>query len=161
MPIAFRPTRIEDLNYVLRTERAAENAPYVGQGSLEEHLAAMNDSDAGHFIVEDEDRRRVGYLILAGLNSPDRCIEFRRMVISEKGQGYGRQALRWAKRLAFEQRQAHRLWLDVIASNQPARGLYESEGFVVEGLLRDRHFYGDHYESLVIMAMLNSEYTPR
>ena len=62
------------------------------------------------------------------------------------------------KRFAFEEREAHRLWLDVLEDNQRARGLYLSEGFIEEGRLREAVWTGERHASLVLMAMLASEY---
>ena len=39
------------------------------------------------------------------------------------------------------------------------RGLYESEGFVQEGVLRDSFWTGGVHETLVVMSILESEYT--
>jgi RimJ/RimL family protein N-acetyltransferase len=67
--------------------------------------------------------------------------------------------LRLIKNLAFEQLHAHRLWLDVKDFNYIARRLYEKEGFIVEGILRECIKVGDRFESLVLMSTLQSEYT--
>lgn len=85
-------------------------------------------------------------------------IEFKRLVVTRKGAGYGRAAVRLVKRAAFERQNAHRLWLDVLDFNVRARRLYETEGFVVEGTRRDCLRRGDRYVSAVIMSMLESEY---
>ena len=63
-------------------------------------------------------------------------LEFRRIVITDKGKGYGRESLRLIKKMAFEELSAHRLWLDVKDHNLRARHVYEAEGFMVEGVLR-------------------------
>ena len=44
------------------------------------------------------------------------------------------------------------------AENRRARGLYESEGFVAEGVMRDSFWTGEEYESLEVMSLLESEY---
>ena len=66
-------------------------------------------------------------------------------MIVQKGQGYGHAALRLLKKVAFEQWQAHRLWLDVKDFNHRARHLYAAEGFVVEGTLRECLKNGDSF----------------
>ena len=45
--------------------------------------------------------------------------------------------------------------------NTRALALYESEGFVEEGRLRESVRAGDGYESLVVMSMLEVEYRAR
>jgi RimJ/RimL family protein N-acetyltransferase len=81
------------------------------------------------------------------------------VVVAEKGVGYGRAAVRAVARLAFEELRAHRLWLDVKAQNARARRLYESEGFMTEGVLRECLARADGgYDSLVVMSLLATDY---
>jgi RimJ/RimL family protein N-acetyltransferase len=98
------------------------------------------------------------FIILVGLNNPHQSLEFRRLLITDKGHGYGRATLRIVKQLAFEQYRVHRLWLDVRAHNRRAQQLYQSEGFVIEGTLRECVKVDDRFESLIIMSLLSSEY---
>lgn len=157
--IYLRPTTAPDLPFVLSAERASENRRFVDQWAQTQHEAALNHTDIRHLIIERlHDRAPVGYLILAGLENPDGSIEFRRIVITDKGKGYGRDALRLVMQFSFKQQGAHRLWLDVKDHNIRARQLYRSEGFVEEGMLRECFKTEDGYESLVIMSMLHNEY---
>lgn len=120
---------------------------------------ALTDPDVCHLVIERlDDQRPVGYIILAGLKNSNQSVEFRRIVVTEKGKGYGKCALRLVKRLAFEHLDAHRLWLDVKDFNARARHIYESEGFIVEGTLRECFKVEDTFESLVVMSMLKREY---
>ncbi len=112
-----------------------------------------------HLIIENTaDGSRVGYIILAGLADVNQSIEFRRIVVTEKGKGYGKQALRLVKKLAFDELKAHRLWLDVKEHNVRARHLYEAEGFLAEGVLRECIKADVGFESLLVMSMLRDEY---
>ncbi len=157
--IHLRPTIEQDLPFVLAAERAPENHRFVDQWTQAQHEAAINNTDIRHMIIERlNDRVPAGYLILAGLESPHRSIEFRRVVVIEKGMGYGRLTLRLVKQFAFEQQDAHRLWLDVKDHNTRARQLYQSAGFIEEGTLRECYKTKDGFESLVFMSMLRSEY---
>jgi diamine N-acetyltransferase len=157
--IRLRTTTEQDLPFVISAERDADNRDFVAQLTLAEHEAVLTNPDMRHLIIERlADRASVGYILLAGLNGPHQSIEFRRIVITEKGKGYGKQALRLVKQLAFEILAAHRLWLDVKDYNVRARHVYEAEGFVVEGTLRECFCVGNTFESLIVMSMLKSEY---
>jgi len=81
--------------------------------------------------------------------------------VRDKGQGVGRAALREVKRVAFGDLRAHRLWLDVKKRNTRAQALYQGEGFVVEGELRESVKVEGGFESLVVMSMLADEFTRR
>ncbi|HWS99922.1 MAG TPA: GNAT family protein [Pyrinomonadaceae bacterium] len=159
MNVRLRRTAEGDLDFVLAAEGAEENRRFVGQWTRAEHCATLSDPDLAHFVVEGVgDNRPVGYVIMAGLADANRSVEFRRVVITEKGRGYGREVLRAVKKMAFEELKAHRLWLDVREHNERARRLYESEGFVAEGMLRECVSVGDGWESLVLMSVLEEEY---
>jgi RimJ/RimL family protein N-acetyltransferase len=160
--IALRLTQEPDLEFVTRVETAAENCPFIGQWSREQHLASVADPNYRHCIIErSDDQKPVGYLILHGLVDPGYAVQIRRIVVTEKGRGYGRKALRLVKQLAFETLGVHRLFLDVVTYNDRARHLYQSEGFVVEGIMRDSMRVGDRFESLILMSILRREYERR
>lgn len=156
--IRLRKTTQADLDYVIQAEHAPENRPFVSVWSRQQHRAAFDDENLEHLIIESASGKLVGYIILAGLAESNNSIEFRRMVVTEKNQGYGRQALLAMKKLAFEELKAHRLWLDVKEHNKRARHIYETGGFSVEGVLRECLKTETGYESLVVMSVLQGEY---
>ena len=65
------------------------------------------------------------------------------------------------KQLAFRDLAAHRFWLDVKSHNTRAKALYDSEGFVVEGTLREAVRTERGFESLIVMSMLQTEFANR
>ncbi len=155
--LRLRTTSTADLDYVVRAEHSEENRNYIIPWSLERHIGALSNPDLAHLIAETD--KPVGYVILAGLLDPNQSIEFRRIVITDKGQGYGKLTIEKVKELAFETYHAHRLWLDVMDWNARAQHVYEASGFNREGVLRECVKREDgHYESLVIMSILQHEY---
>jgi RimJ/RimL family protein N-acetyltransferase len=158
-PLHLRTTTLDDLAFVLHAERHPDNCPFVNQWSLVQHAAACHADDSAHYVIEQvTEGARVGYCILQGLTDSDQSVCLRRLVITEKGRGYGRQALRLIKHKVFAELYAHRLWLDVMEHNQRARYLYEAEGFVYEGILRECARSADGFVSFVIMSILAREY---
>lgn len=155
--LTLRSTTEADLDYVLHTEQDESNRRYISQWTREQHLAAIRNEDQCHFIVE-VDHAPAGYVILAGITNPNQSIELTRIAISRKEQGLGKATLKLIIQWVFEEKQAHRLWLDVKEFNHRARHVYESVGFVAEGTLRECIKYGDSYDSLVIMSILRSEF---
>jgi RimJ/RimL family protein N-acetyltransferase len=155
----FRPTTEADLELVLTLENDDENSSFVRQWPIEQHRCALADNNIAHMIIETlAERTVVGYIILIGLQSPDKSINFKRIVIARKGEGFGRAAVRLLKILAFEKLDTHRLWLDVVEDNERAFKLYESEGFVHEGVHRESMKRGDRFISVNVMSMLAHEY---
>lgn len=156
--ITLRKTGEDDLQFVINAEREQDNAQYVGQWTREQHLNALENEDTLHIIVEDSNTTKlVGYVIMAGLQNPNNNVEFRRIVICNKGNGMGRETLRLIKKVAFEELGAHRLWLDVRSKNLRAQNLYKSGGFKEEGVLRECILYNGDYESLILMSILENE----
>jgi diamine N-acetyltransferase len=71
---------------------------------------------------------------------------------------------------------AHRFWLDVKSRNVRAKALYDAEGFVLEGTLREAvrvqprassmpagrdSQAGADFDSLLVMSMLRTEFDTR
>ena len=83
------------------------------------------------------------------------------MVVQHKRLGYGRAAVRVAKKIAFDDLAAHRLWLDVKTRNTGAKALYDGEGFVQEGVLRESIRVDGGWDSLIVMSMLLPEFEAR
>lgn len=160
--IRLRPTMQSDLEFVLSLERDPENLPFITPWERTQHEAAIRFPDFRHFIVEaGPGLDAAGFVILIGCRSQNQSLELKRMVVQAKGQGTGRAALRVVKKVAFDDLGAHRLWLDVKKRNARAKAFYGSEGFVVEGELREAVRVQGGFESLVVMSMLESEFTQR
>jgi diamine N-acetyltransferase len=175
--IRLRPTLSSDIAFVLSLEQDEANLPFITPWERTQHEAAIRFPDMRHFIVEGgEALESVGFLILIGCRNPHQSIELKRMVIDRKGHGLGRAALRVAKRVAFDDLGAHRFWLDVKSRNERAKSLYDSEGFVVEGTLREAvrlqpgsgalpagrdSQSSQAFDSLIVLSMLKSEFAAR
>jgi len=157
-PVLLRATTLKDLPFILTAEQDADSRQFIIPWSAEQHATALGDSDIAHLVIEQKGRESVGFVIVAGLTNAHASLEFRRIVVSAKGKGIGRAAVRLVKQLAFAQWHAHRLWLDVKQNNLRARRLYESEGFAVEGLIRECLRGESGYESLIVMSMLEKEH---
>ncbi len=160
--VRLRPTMTSDMDFVLSLELDPENLPFITPWASTQHEAAIRFPDFRHFILEAGPAlEAAGFLILIGCRSQNQSIELKRMVVQCKGNGSGRAALRAAKKIVFDDLHAHRFWLDVKSRNTRARALYDSEGFVAEGTLRDAVKQADGFESLHVMSMLRSEFTGR
>jgi diamine N-acetyltransferase len=160
MEIGFRPTSKSDIKKVITMERDRANKPFIRQWSQEQHLNALKDGNFAHLVIETpESGRMIGYAILIGLENPDKSIEFKRLVINEKGKGFGRMIMRMMKTHVFETLRAHRLWLEVKEGNERAFRLYQSEGFIVEGVHRECFLDRGKFSNLIVMSMLANEYS--
>ena len=160
--VRLRPTMSSDLDFVVSLEQSPENLAFITPWDRTQHEAAIRFPDFRHFIVEGgESLDAVGFVILIGCRNQNQSIELKRMVVQAKGAGFGRAALRVAKKVAFDDLGAHRFWLDVKKRNVRAQALYGGEGFVIEGELRDAVRTSQGFESLIVMSMLAGEFTGR
>lgn len=155
--LQLRATTPADLAFVAAAEADPDNARWISPWPEARHRKALADPDQEHLMLYADAAGPVGYAMLAGLVSPHGSVELRRLVVTAKGRGHGRRALVALIRRAFATHRAHRLWLDVKSHNQPARSLYLSEGFRVEGTLRECLLGPEGYESLVVMSLLARE----
>jgi ribosomal protein S18 acetylase RimI-like enzyme len=107
-------------------------------------------------LVAELDGVLVGYLRL-GFPTPLACNahvrQIQGLVVAEeaRGAGVGRALLRAAQEEA-RKLGARRITLRVLGHNAPARKLYESEGFVVEGVLPEEFLLDGEYVDDVFMG---------
>lgn len=81
--------------------------------------------------------------------------------MDKKGCGYGHEAMKLLKAWSFDVLGFHRAWLDCKDYNARALHLYETEGMLREGLIRETIVTNGRYENLVILGMLAREYQAR
>jgi ribosomal protein S18 acetylase RimI-like enzyme len=107
-------------------------------------------------LVAEEGGEIVGYVALGRptrLESNQHVADIRGLAVApgHQGRGLGR-ALVQAALAAARSRGARKVTLRVLGPNTAARALYESCGFVVEGVLRDEFLLEGRYVDDVLMA---------
>ena len=154
--IELAKTSSTDLDTLVSFESQSE---FIGKNSVEEHLNLLNDQDCLHLTIKHvEDNRLVGHIILNGVLSKNKSLEFRRIFINEKRKGFGREAIKLIKKICFDSLHYHRLWLDVHTDNSKAIRLYESEDFRKEGTLREAVLTENGFKSIHVYSLLEHEY---
>lgn len=109
----------------------------------------------------------IGEIVLNDIDPVTRSANLRLQSLPHvRGRGYGREAISLIMKFAFapapEGLGLHRLSLDVLAINPRARMLYESLGFVQEGVLRDAASDGEGgLCDVTFMSILEDEYDPQ
>lgn len=157
--IALRPAAADEVDYIFALEARLENSHFVMPYTRERHIQTIESADEELLVICDKNTGALlGFVILAGLCNPDLSLEFRRMVIDKKGNGLGRQTVNLVKEYCFRILHFHRLWLDVYEDNERGIHIYQSEGFRLEGKLRDAKKQGDSYRSLLLFSILEAEF---
>ena len=160
----LRPTMLSDLEFVISVEQDARNRPFITPWDRTQHEGAVRFPDFRHFIIEAGSAYpSVGFAILQGCRNPHKSIELKRIVLQPEaqGRGIGSACIRWLAQMAFRDLGAHRFWLDVKARNTRAQALYQREGFIEEGRLRESVRTDDGYDALIVMSMLDREHAAR
>jgi diamine N-acetyltransferase len=63
------------------------------------------------------------------LDSDNRSVELRRIVVTEKGHGYGKRVVSMVDEICRKELGRIRVWLDVFETNERARHVYEECGY--------------------------------
>lgn len=165
MKFLFETKRLEisesttnHIKYIMDLEGNSDNRQFIWQGSYDEHCFEIESKDVLLLIFNDkQNRKKIGYCLIH-LNNKSEVFELRRIAISEKGKGYGREVMEGIIKYCFEALNMNRFWLDVYPDNEIGIKLYKSLGLVHEGTLRQSYKSERGYLNQMIFSMLNEEY---
>ncbi|QDY80830.1 GNAT family N-acetyltransferase [Streptomyces qinzhouensis] len=161
--VRVRPARAEDAAALGALDRATWSTLHAVSPEPVPPYDPFFDSThrPEHYLVAEETGDGgpdgpLGYIRLVPptplpCNRHVRQIQGLAVAAAARGRGVGRALLRASYDEARRQG-AVRLTLRVLGHNAPARALYESEGFAVEGVLRDEFHLGGAYVDDVLMA---------
>ena len=117
----------------------------------------------GYFGICDESGRLIGRIDYEGFELPERAAELS-ILIGEKdvwSKGYGSEAIVLLLEWLFNDRGAHRVWLEVFPANTRAQRAYEKVGFIREGTLRETWLVDGQWHDEHLYSMLRREYNAR
>lgn len=155
----IREATPDDVGIVIDLENHKDNRDNLWQGTYEEHLDEIHDPE--HLLLvfcRKGDDEIIGFALIH-VDSKSKLFEIRRIAISDKGKGYGREAMVALIDYAFNTLDTNKVWLDVYPHNTTGIKLYESLGMHKDGLLRD-NYYSDHQGFLdqAVYSLLRREY---
>ena len=157
--IGIAETIISNIETICNIENDLNNKVFITPYDKDRHQQVIDSKDEEHLTVWDKATGNIiGFIILAGLENQNLSLEFRRIIIQSKGKGFGRLCLQLTKEYCFMKLKFHRLWLDVFDDNERAINLYKSEGFQIDGHLREVIKQGGNYRTLILLSILENEY---
>ena len=119
---------------------------------------------AVQFIIFENNGRPIGTVYLRDIDRNNRNAEFGIYIgeETERGKGYGSEALKLICDHGFEELGLHKIILRVLLSNTKAMNVYKKMGFVQEGCFKDQIYADGEYSSLCFMALFepNDENKP-
>lgn len=138
--------------------------PFNQHDASESYLGGGHGHTHTHFRLRTlADDRLVGYVVLYDIywNLQTANVGIAIGDPAHRGKGYGRDGMQLILRYAFNELNLHRVGLTVLERNHAARHVYESVGFVVEGILRDTDYRDGIRGNDVQMSILAHEWRAR
>jgi len=121
-------------------------------------FAAYKKDDARQIFTVTDGSKPIGQVGLLSINNDDHNAELY-IVIGDplyRGQGLGKELMRFIMDYGFLTLKLHRIYLTVHAANLPAIRLYEKCGFELEGRLRDSVLRDGKYEDEIVMGLIST-----
>ena len=147
-----------DIETIINLENHKDNRNFIWLGTYEEHKAEIEDKNHLLFVFrQKKDNLIVGFALIR-LNFKSEIFELRRIAISHKGIGYGKEVMIALLKYAFEEINTNRFWLDVYPDNFIGINLYEGLGMHRDGVLRQNYKSERGYMDQIIYSMLKCEY---
>lgn len=131
--------------------------PIAFQNEIEWLDRAMNGStNERHFAVErKDDRTHVGNASIHEIDWVSRVAAFGLFIgePSAWNRGFGSDAIRTLVRFAFDEMNLRKLRIHVFDYNDRAKHVLETQGFVMEGRLRQEFFREGTYHDIVVLSV--------
>jgi GNAT superfamily N-acetyltransferase len=125
--IELRQSRIEELDFFHVMEQDADTSAFILPYSLQRHRREFERAEITYLSVYAHGKLS-GFFILK-LDSDQDSVEFRRVVIANKGLGFGQPAITAMEEYCRDQLMRNRVWLDVFEFNLRGRHIYEKLGY--------------------------------
>ena len=115
------------INEIIKMESDLDTSPFIIPYNYEKHREEINNPlnsylgiyVKGHFL---------GFIII-GIENEGSRIEFRRIVIGEKGKGYGQKAIEELEEYCKALWNTKSIWLDVFETNERGIYIYKKFGY--------------------------------
>ncbi|MCA1011776.1 GNAT family N-acetyltransferase [Halobacillus halophilus] len=150
-----------DISKIIEMEEAEGARDFVWSGTYDEHKLEVDDPNYELMIIKLENKDDPVGFSLSRLDFQSNKWELKRIVITKKGEGYGKEILIGLLKYAFETLAMNRFWLEVYLDNVVGIKLYEKVGFYREGVLRASYKSERGYLDQAIYSMLREEYKQR
>lgn len=148
----------KDINTIISIEEDKENRYYLWIGTYDEHLDEVNNPNNLLLIIKEKSTDKIVGYSLIQLDFKSDVFLIRRIAITKKGIGYGKESMKALIKFAFEETSTNRLWLDVYPENKVGIKMYESLGMHKDGVLRQNYKDERGYLDQVIYSILREEY---
>lgn len=122
----LRKSKIEEADAFVIMESSQETSKYIIPYSREKHIAEMQSGTVIYLSIYNNNNLS-GFIILVPENASS--IEFRRIVVSAKGNGLGQLAMNAIENYCAQELGCSRIWLDVFEFNSRGMHIYKKLGY--------------------------------
>lgn len=121
----------------------------------------IEDNSRYDFLIINSKGQIIGESVINDIDIDNRSGHFRIALFKSEdcGQGIGTEAINMTLQFGFERLNLHRIELEVFSFNNRAYRAYCKVGFIEEGRRRDAIFVNDQYYDVIIMGILNNEFS--
>lgn len=151
----IRELRNDELTWIHLTDprpiSQADQAAWLGSLGLK--------SGKFYFVAFDDRNPFIGMIRMDEYDALNRSIRVGADVVPGlRRMGHGTHIYRAIKKYCFDVLNCHRVWLQVLETNEVAIKLYRKAGFSQEGLLREAVFRNGVYVDYKVMSIIEQEY---
>lgn len=116
-----------ELELFQKFETKEDTINYINPYTIEKHIEEFNKPNIVYKTILNKDKI-IGFIIL-NLEEDKKSVEFRRIVINEKGKCFGIMAINYLDYIVKEEYLRNRIWLDVYEHNKRGIHIYEKCGY--------------------------------
>lgn len=124
--LELRKSKPEQAMHFAEMERANDTQEFVIPYSVGQHESLIEGEEVIYLSVYHY-QTLTGFIILA--KESEQVVEFRRIVIADKGQGLGQLAITAMEQYCAQVLNCSKVWLDVFESNQRGWHIYTKLGY--------------------------------
>ncbi|PKF49576.1 GNAT family N-acetyltransferase [Enterovibrio nigricans] len=124
--LALKPTAKKEFQAISDMEKADDTHQLIIPHTKDKHLEESNKPHIIYLSIIVDDVLS-GFIILA-LEGTD-TVEFRRIVVGDKGKGIGQSAIRAMENYCSQTLTRKRIWLDVFETNTRGKHIYSKLGY--------------------------------
>lgn len=127
MSVRIEKADRRDLPIFAEMEQEPDTREFITPYTLEKHIEKFSSPEIVYLRILSGEQV-VGFFLLA-LDSDGVSVEFRRVVIKNKGRGIGQIAITRMEEFCRLNLDRTRIWLDVLEQNTRGRHVYEKLGY--------------------------------
>lgn len=167
--IKLRAIELKDNEMLLDLINDPETEKMIGgysqPKSLEDQIAwfKANGTDLSvlrYIIAEKDTDDALGTIILSNIDNKNATANVHIKMSSSmgRGKGYASDALKALLKYSFEELRLNCIYANIISYNESSIRLFERNGFVREGELRERVFKNGEFNNVFVYSLLKTEF---